>query len=415
MKKNKIASFLVLLVVTHSGCKLHEVSAPLSSTSPQLPVDTNWVTSAQVAISWPGLGDTPWPMFLHDAQHTGRSPYRGPQEGKVEWLFDATRNVYSSPAIDAAGNIYFTALQGSLFCVNPNGTTVWQAANPSGDSNPTIASDGTIYVFGDTTLYAFAPGGALKWKNRVQLVYAGVGTASPAISRDGNLIVVPQIDLVAFRPDGTTAWRLQPDADDPYGFRYEPAFSPDGSTLYANGEAKLYAVDINGSVKWRYAGQTSSVAVDNAGNLYFASGLTFTSLTPGGSVRWTYNNFNGGGSDVGPTIGQDGTIYVAGGYLYAFDYVGKLKWKFELPSSSGSIPAIDVDGTIYVGRNTSRTPADSINFVALYPNGTVKFQLSLRSPDGTVPDIDSRPAISSDGKIYVGSDRPHGFHVYKIK
>jgi sugar lactone lactonase YvrE len=355
-------------------------------------------------------------MFLHDPQHTGRSPYRGPQEGKVEWLFDAGRTIFSSPAIDAEGNIYFTGLQADFFCVNPSGTALWKMEKPQGDSNPTIASDGTIYVFGDTTLYAFAPGGTLKWKKRVQLVYAAVGTASPAISRDGNLIIVPQIDLVAFRPDGSTAWRLQPDADDPYGFQYGPAFSPDGSTVYANGGTKLYAVDTGGTVKWRFAGQTSSVAVDNAGNLYFASGyINFYSLTPDGSVRWTYSNFNGGGFDVGPTIGQDGTIYVAGGYLYAFDYVGKLKWKFELPSGSGSIPAIDVDGTVYVGRNTSRTAADSVNFIALHPNGTVKFQLCLRSPDGTVPDIDSRPAISGDGKIYVGSDYPHGFHLYKVR
>jgi len=63
-----------------------------------------------VDVPWPGLANSPWPMFLHDPQHTGRSPYRGPQEGKVEWLFDAGIWVYSSPVIDLDGSIYFGVL-----------------------------------------------------------------------------------------------------------------------------------------------------------------------------------------------------------------------------------------------------------------------------------------------------------------
>ena len=34
--------------------------------------------SSQVDIPWPSLADTPWPMFHHDPQSTGRSKYAGP-------------------------------------------------------------------------------------------------------------------------------------------------------------------------------------------------------------------------------------------------------------------------------------------------------------------------------------------------
>ena len=33
------------------------------------------------------LADTPWPMFQHDLQHTGRSPYLGAQTGAEKWNF----------------------------------------------------------------------------------------------------------------------------------------------------------------------------------------------------------------------------------------------------------------------------------------------------------------------------------------
>jgi outer membrane protein assembly factor BamB len=155
--------------------------------------------------------------------------------------------------------------------------------------------------------------------------------------------------------------------------------------------------------------------VDNDGNIYV--GVipdNVYSFDPLGNVRWSRSGIFWGPEDPGPVIGRDGTIYITGNALYALDYAGKLKWKLDLRSQC--VPAIDIDGTIYFGRNTDKyTLADSINFMAVNPNGTVRFEMSLKSPDGTIPDIDSRPAISSDGKIYVGSDYPHGFHLYKIK
>lgn len=295
-------------------------------------------------------------MFLHDPQHTGRSPYRGPQSGKVEWMFDAKGYVYSSPTLDVNGNIYFSVMQGAFFL-------------------------GLRH-----RLFPEMEGRSISHKSRC-LRFGAMA------AKHGNSA---QIQLMHYF--------------------YEPTLSLDGSTLYVPGQKALYAIDTSGSLKWKFPGGTSSPAVDNDGNIYFASASSLYSLTPAGGIRWALDNIYAGGFDTGPAIGPDGTIYLHGiFFLYAIDYSGKLRWKYDLSVGSGSMPAIDADGTIYFGRNTQRTPADSINFIALNSNGTVKFLVSLRSPDGTAPDIDSRPAISNDGKISVGSDRPHGFHLYKIK
>jgi len=78
-----------------------------------------------------------------------------------------------------------------------------------------------------------------------------------------------------------------------------------------------------------------------------------------------------------------------------------------------------VDGTIYFGLTHSRrpygNPADSTNFIALNPDGTMKFQMYLAGGlGGWIPNIDSPPAISGNGRIYVSSNNP-GHHVYAIK
>ncbi len=33
------------------------------------------------------LADSPWPMFLHNSRHTGRTNYKGPKEPIFSWSF----------------------------------------------------------------------------------------------------------------------------------------------------------------------------------------------------------------------------------------------------------------------------------------------------------------------------------------
>jgi outer membrane protein assembly factor BamB len=423
MKAHKILVFSIALSALAISC---HTDSPNESQPPQPQPDTNWVTQPQIDIPWPGLANSAWPMFMHDPQHTGRSPYRGPQLGQMEWRFNAGYLVYSSPAIGLDGNIYFACLQNAFFAVAPSGSEVWRRAGGWGDCSPLVGSDGTIYVYGieiaslgPMHLYAYNPSGDLKWSVPIQAIRYG-GTASPVISKDGGTIYIAMDTLYAVRKDGSFAWKFLPDSS--AWLWQEPAFSPDGSTLYVSGRSGLYAIDTSGSLKWKfpivplsYNHVLSTPSIDNAGNLYFACQNIMYSLNPDGTVRWTFS-ISPNGPFTPPVIGRDGTIYFVGECLYAFDYVGKLRWKYTLAGpGSMSMPAIDIQGTIYFGRATNRLPADSMNFLALNPNGTVKFQVSLRNPDGTVPDIDSRCAISSDGRIYVGSDYPYGLYLFKIK
>ena len=69
-----------------------------------------------------------------------------------------------------------------------------------------------------------------------------------------------------------------------------------------------------GDVKWRVPLEGQYVlrppAVGPDGNIAVASSIgSVYSVTPDGAVRWV----RPGGGDGGPSIGADGTVYVAGG------------------------------------------------------------------------------------------------------
>ena len=48
---------------------------------------------------------TPWPMFRHDLQHTGRSLFNASELPDLKWVFPIVTSI-SSPAIGADGTIY---------------------------------------------------------------------------------------------------------------------------------------------------------------------------------------------------------------------------------------------------------------------------------------------------------------------
>ena len=116
----------------------------------------------QVAIPWPSLADSPWPIAHGNMQCTGRSSFKGPQEGKVSWRFTEEHMVdlLCSPVIGEDGTIYFTSNR-SLYALNPNGTLKWKTRDAGGFegggySSISMSPDGSVlYIAGlDSTLNA---------------------------------------------------------------------------------------------------------------------------------------------------------------------------------------------------------------------------------------------------------------------
>jgi len=95
-----------------------------------------------------------------------------------------------------------------------------------------------------------------------------------------------------------------------------------------------------------------------------------------------------------PAIDENGTIYIGAedfqDSFFAIYPNGTEKWRFGIGNYILSSPAIGADGTIYVGSNIGK-------LIATNPNGTEKWRFSAGSW------VFSSPAIDEDGTIYVGS------------
>jgi len=311
---------------------------------------------------------SPWPMFGHDPQHTGRSPYKGTDIDMLKWNFKTGDQVKSSPAIGSDGTIYFGSRDCNLYAINPNGILKWNfETGDQVESSPAIGSDGTIY-FGsaDKYFYAISPNGTMKWK-------LGIGDgagSSPAIGSDGTIYVGGNINLYAINPNGTLKWRFKT------GDQVEssPAIGSDGTIYVRSNDGYLYAINPDGAMRWK---------LGIGGSLY-ESPLFIKSGTGTIYDGTIYVELE----EICP-FGESGLIC---NYFYVINPNGTLKSKVKLERGLfKTIPAIDSDGTIYFGGK-----ADSL--YAISPDDSLKWKF------GTGGEIESSPAIGSDGTIYFGSN-----------
>lgn len=301
-----------------------------------------------INVNAPQVSPHPWSMKGHDAQHTGRSPYKGPDKPDYMWSKTIGSGHYSSsPAIAVDGTLYFGSEYYQIYAVNPDGTIKWSfSTEDKVDSSPAIGIDGTIYVGShDSYLYAINPDGTLKWKYKTDRFTQ----SSPTIASDG--------------------------------------------TIYL-GSDKLYAVNADGTLKWTNKTITSifstpAIGLDNVVFVCDYDGKIFA-INPDGSNKWSFETENRILSS--PGIGSDGTVYIGNddGKLYAIDPNGLLKWSYQTSGAIESSPAISTDGTIYIGSNDK-------NLYAINHDGSLKWSFS------TLNEVKCTPVIGKDGNIYLGS------------
>ncbi len=181
----------------------------------------------------------------------------------MKWVYATAGNVYNSPAIGSDGTIYFGTLVTSggegkiLYAINPDGSLKWKydAGLSIYYSSPVIGPDDTIYVA--TTLrtkaneigllHAVAPDGTLEWTCTLERegVVDNEIIGTPAVGADGTIYIggfkdaIKSGALYAVNRDGSIKWR--------YTFENEakgiPAIGSDGTLYYGAGDGYLYAFE----------------------------------------------------------------------------------------------------------------------------------------------------------------------------
>lgn len=218
-------------------------------------------------------------------------------------------------------------------------------------SSPAVAPDGTVY-FGTSHHFQYY---SSYW-------------------RQGQKPPPKPYGLYAYHPDGTLRWKYFAGPDLPV--RGSTSIGPDG-TLYTIFERLSDA-------QWKTTEELHA-------------------LTPDGALKWkveisTYYSEIG---NLTPSIGDDGTIYVAGRDTIAYRPDGTEKWRhtgeYVYTNLFYGAPAIGKDGTIYTVVWSTFSPYGQ-SMHALNPDGTMRWA----SPNlGTYP-ISCSPSIAADGTIYIG-------------
>jgi len=336
----------------------------------------------------------PWPMYCHDAHHTGSSPYG--KDGNyyvVKWKIYIDNILDSSPAIDQNGTVYLGSNGWELFAIYSNGTEKWRfKAGGAFQSSPAIAEDGTIYVGSDDNfLYAINPDGTLKWKLKVG---DGWVYSSPVIDENGIIFAGSTFgkNICAIYPNGTKKWDFKT------GYKIYSSPALDKNMLYIlSHDLYLYSIyKDNGTQKWRFKTKDwggSAPTIDDNGIIYFgACDRYFYALYPDGTLKWKFSV----GWDAltsSPALGKDDNIYFGchAKYIYSLNSSnGNENWRYPTNEEVSAPVAIDNNSIIYAG------DWDGV-FYALNPDGTARWKFK------TGNSIMVSPAIAEDGTIYIAS------------
>ena len=352
------------------------------------------------------LQNSPWPMYQHDAQHTGRSSYVGPDSPDLVWSFDhGTQYIRfgdSPPVIDMDGVIYVGSGDKYLTTIDSDGSLKFTFRVTDDNfwySAPAIGKDAMLYIGTNdfdpernpSLFYAIDPEGELEWSLKV----GDVEKSSPAIDSSGT-IYVGTLDngLNAITSKGELKWQFDTEG----AITASPAIDQSGTIYVGDEEGYFYAVSPGGSEKWQLQvpGKIyGSAAIDSDGTIYFGNAdwepesNFLYALNPDGTEKWKFPVSSQ--IRVTPAIGSDGTIYF-GSYdyhFYAVNTYGTLEWKYKIDYAIACSPVVDDNGNTYWGSN-----GDAV--YALNSSGGLKWIYPLT--------ISSPPAIGSNGVLYISTD-----------
>jgi len=342
-------------------------------------------------------GKAQWPQHGYDNSARGLSPYAGAMQDKELWRF-RTFGWIESIVVGHDGTVYAAGGGGYLYAISPDGKEKWRF-----DWRP----DHTDFD-------------KLSEPQQDQWRY-GVRVNSTAVARNGTVylglaareeMTLPATRyLVALDTAGQELWRYEVGDMDISSLLL---LGPDDTVYFgAQGEdaVDFIALRPDGKPRWRRRlgdGYIGSAALGENGVIYVGGTHLFAlSAADGSNVYPPVENIKSPMGNYSPAIGADGSVYIAsnrnGGMLKAFSPRLKPKWSTALGFMEMT-PAIDGDGTIYV-HTWPKPGSPPGKLYAIDPqDGAEKWELDVTGSD-------SSPVVDKNGVLYFGSDSGHVYAV----
>ncbi len=317
------------------------------------------------------IADTPWPMYQHDPQHTGRSPFAGPENQPV--LVWSNAIPLDNSLFYGAGGISIAA-DGSLIVSNLalskydpiHRQEVWKYPDSGGwnQSFPLVAADTSIYWVYANRIARITQAGQPEWVDAIGANYAQ--NSSPQFTSSGDILYM--IDgLWSFDQQGVLNW-LIPFESWAGGV---PAIDENG-VIYGTGPTlndSLCAYSSLGAIHWCTslpgAGYDVTPAIGPDGSVYVTLHEYLNKVSPAGDLLWSFVADTGGAGNTffsrGMAIAPSGVVYAYfnrsanGSILYAISPDGQLLWQrtflpnpvTESPAEVGHPLLTDRNGNIF--------------------------------------------------------------------
>jgi len=349
----------------------------------------------------------PWPMKYANPRRTGQSFYPGPIFGKVYWKvplahfapgiavsrngnvilgdcwndapwsgedyvivltkegelawrvkipsfpWGMSQGVFSTAALDSAGNIYVSGANGVLHKFDPFGNKIWEYffANGSGvtnDASPAVCPDETIrgWQFFEG-LYGLNP-------DKTLIFNGGPGGGTPAVAPNYDMCTGTGRNtephtfpaVIYINANGTLRWIYYT----LNGGGSTPVFGDDGTVYVGVDTHGTYAFNPNGTIKWSqtWGTWTQAPALGKNGQLYKPSGGSIRAFNPeNGATLWTANI--GGTILDGLALDSRDWIYAtnSNGEVAALKPNGQIVWKVKVCDEFVTSPSIGLYGTLY--------------------------------------------------------------------
>lgn len=382
-----------------------------------------------VAPTIPLDPDAPWPKFRANPEQTGRADVEPLDDGtSMPWVFPTGKGIFSTPVIDADGNVYVGSADRSFYALAPDGTERWSLETGEIiDSSALLDDRGRVYFgSGDGHLYARdRTTGAEVWTfaaddPAVNDAFINWFEGNVAMGPDGTLYA-PNDNFCTYavsRDTGAATWCFRT-SDQTWSL---PAVNAASGLLFLGNNFLLgdnvFAVGAgNGRARWR-ARAAGTVAASPLLTGLGGDDLVVVGAFDGyvralrqsdGVEQWTF----GARDHVYASPGQlsDGTIVqpAADGTIYALDPAdGSVVWSFDALEPIRSSPAIDALDRIYVGSGEGR-------LFVLNPDGTLRYAVRMtgeweRAGGGTVvmdgqrSDLNASPALGPRGVVLAGEN-----------
>ncbi len=336
-----------------------------------------------------------WPMFGHDASHSGSSDDSILTPMKLLWTvkIDSSGGKYglSSPVI-VDGGVHIGSNFATLYSVDLKTGTINSQFSAAGKIITPTISDNIIYSAGYAghiiAIDALSGNSLWKFKMGTEAEPFPFIVSAPTVYRGVLYVSATDNTIYSLNKDGKVVRRYAVGDD----VRTSPAIS--GAIFSAADDGYVYAHEFDGSIRWKTKIKgipTSSISVyqnfvfvgSDDGHIYSIDRIT-------GEINWDYRT--GDAIESTPAISND-TLYVGSNddYVYAFDIeTGEKKWVYKTQGDVKSSPAI-AGNLLFIGSN------DNYFYVLDTSSGSEKWTYKTNGM------IEASPAIS-DGIVLVKSN-----------